>query len=185
MEDFILKIPKWEGEIVFSQELITLIVVIVALITGVLLCFWGYRYFKTIALILLGCICGIIGYRIGEGMTSNLVLQMCIFIMFTFLGVCIFYLLSMVWVWFLDKLKIRAFVQRTLHIIASLTGALLVGLITYFMVFQNVIVAVIIAGILAIAGVCYGIRNVKARRVFRTYDDLKKLEPLTEDEINA
>ncbi len=185
MEDFILEIPKWEGEIVFSQELITLILVIIALITGVLLCFWGYRYFKTIALILVGCICGFIGYRIGEGMTSNLVLQMCIFVMFTFVGVCMLFFLSILWVWLLDKLKIRSFIQRTLHIIASLSGALMVGGITYFRVYQNLLVVVIIAGVLAIAGIWYGMRNVKARRVFRTYEDLRKLKPLTEDELNA
>lgn len=185
MQDFILKIPKWEGEIVFSQELITLILVIVALITGVLMCFWGYRYFKTIALVLIGCLCGIIGYKIGEGMTSNLVLQMCIFVMFSFLGVCLFYFLSMLWVWLLDKLKIRSFIQKALHIIASLAGALLVGGVTYFMVYQNAIVVIIITVILAVAGIWYGIRNVKARRVFRTYEDLLKLKPLTEEEINA
>ena len=64
MEDFVLEIPKWEGEIVFSPELITLILVIVALITGILLCFWGYRYFKTIVLILIGCLCGGVGFQI-------------------------------------------------------------------------------------------------------------------------
>ena len=41
MKDFILEIPKWEGKIVFSEEVITLFLVIVALIAGVLLCFWG------------------------------------------------------------------------------------------------------------------------------------------------
>ena len=124
------------------------------------------------------------GRRLSD-MTSNLVLQMCLFVMFTFLGVCIFFLFSFLWVWLLDKLRIRAFVQRTLHFIASFLGALMVGIITYLKVYQNLLVVVIITCALAAAGIWYGIRNVKTRRVFRTYEDLIKLKPLMEEEINA
>ena len=80
MKDFILEIPKWEGKIVFSEEVITLFLVIVALIAGVLLCFWGYRYLQTMVLILWGCLCGMFGYKIGSDMTGNEILQMCIFV---------------------------------------------------------------------------------------------------------
>lgn len=185
MEDFILTIPKWEGEIIFSKELITLILVIVALIAGVLLCFWGYRYFKTIALIILGCFSGALGYRIGQGMTSNLILQMCMVIMITFLGVCLFYFLAILWSWFTNKIGIQTFLQRFLHIIAALIGALFVGVITYTQVYQNGIAVIIITVLLAGAGIWYGMRSIKARRVFRTYEDLLRLKPLTEEKENA
>lgn len=181
MEDFILKIPKWEGQIDFSQEVITLVIVIVALVTGVTLCFWGYRYFQTIALVLIGCVCGAIGFKIGESMTPNPVLQMCIFVMFTFLGVCLFYFLSILWATLLNKLKIQAFIQRTLHIIAAVSGALIVGIVTYTQVFKNLIAVVIGTAVLAIGGIWYGIKSIKAKRVFRTYEDLYKMKPLTEE----
>ena len=185
MEDFILKIPKWEGEIAFTSEVITLIIVIIALITGVTMCFWGYRYFQTIALILIGCICGVIGFKIGETMTANPVLQMCIFVMFTFLVVCLFYFLSILWATLLNRLKIQSFVQRSLHIVAALSGALIVGIVTYTQVFKNLIAVVIGTVVLAIGGIWYGIRSIKAKRVFRTYEDLYKLKPLTEEKENA
>lgn len=185
MEDFILKIPKWEGQIDFSQEVITLVIVIIALITGVTMCFWGYRYFQTIVLVLLGCGCGIIGFHIGQGMTPNPVLQMCIFVMFTFLGVCLFYFLSILWATLLNKLKIQSFVQRSLHIIAAISGALIVGLVTYTQVFCNLIAVIVITAVLAIGGIWYGIRSIKAKRVFRTYEDLYKMKPLTEEKANA
>lgn len=185
MKEFILTIPKWEGQITFSDELVTLILVIIALVAGILLCFWGYRYFQTITLILLGCLCGMIGYRVGESMTGNEVLQLCIFVMFTFFGVCMCYFLSIIWTSITKKLGIQSFLQRTLHIIASLAGALIVGVVTYTQVYCNLLVVIIAAVLLAAAGIWYGMRNVKARRVFRTYDDLSKLKPLTEEKANA
>lgn len=185
MENFILKIPKWEGQIEFSQETITLVIVIIALVTGVAMCFWGYRYFQTIALILIGCMCGVIGFRIGQEMTANQVLQMCIFVMFTFLGVCLFYFFAILWGTFLDKLKIQAFVQRSLHIIAAVLGALIVGIITYTQVFENLIAVIVGTVILAISGIWYGIQSEKGKRVFRTYEDLYKMKPLTEEKTNA
>lgn len=185
MKDFILTIPKWEGQISFSNELITLILVIIALTAGVLLCFWGYRYFQTIALVLLGCACGMLGYRVGSGMTGNEILQMCIFVMFAFFGVCMFYGLSILWVFITKKLGIQSFLQRTVHIIASLIGALVVGAVTYTQVYCNLAVVVVLTVLLAAAGIWYGMKNIKARRVFHTYEDLSKLKPLTEEKANA
>lgn len=185
MENFILNIPKLEGEITFSPEAITFTLVSIALVSGVLLCFWGYRYFQTIALVILGCICGFVGYRIGQRMTPNPVLQMCIFVMIMFLGVCMLYFLSILWVSFLGKIGAQTFLQRTLHIIAALSGALIVGIVTYTQVFANLIVTVCITVVLAIAGIGYGIRSMKAKRVFHTYDDLLKMKPLTEENANA
>lgn len=185
MEDFILKIPKWEGQIIFSQEVITLIIVVIALITGLLMCFWGYRYFQTIALVLLGCVCGMTGFRIGEKMTPNPILQMCFFVMFTFIGICLLYLLSIFWTTLLKKLKLQSLIQRSLHIIAAVSGALIVGIVTYTQVFCNLIVVIVITSILIIGGIWYGIRNLKTKRVFHTYEDLYKMKPLTEEKTNA
>lgn len=185
MEDFILKIPKWEGQIVFSREVIILIIVVVALVTGITLCFWGYRYFKSMALILIGCGCGMIGFYTAQNMTPNPLLQMCIFVIFTFLGVCLCYFLSILWTVFLNKLKIQKFVQRSLHMMTSILGALVVGIVVYTQVFKNLIVVIIGTAILGAAGIGYGMKSVKAKRVFHTYEDLYNMKPLTEENKNA
>ena len=185
MKNFILEIPKWEGQISFSNELVTLILVVIALVAGVLLCFWGYRYFQTIALVLLGCLCGKIGYQIGESMTGNEILKMCIFVIFAFFGVCMCYCLSIIGTKTTKGMGIQTFLHRTLHIIASLAGALIVAVVTYTQVYRNLLVVILGAVILAVAGIWYGNRNLKAKRVFHTYDDLSKLEPLTEEKANA
>lgn len=184
MENFILEIPKWKGEIKFSSEWMNLLLVIAVLTAGIFLCFWGYRYFQTISLVLLGCLCGMIGYKIGSFMTSNRILQMWFFVMFTFLGVCMCYFLSTLWVYFINKLGIQSFLQKTLHIIASVMGAVIVGITTYMKVYHNFATAAVIILLLMAAGGWYGMRNVRVRRVFRTYDDLIKMKPLTEEEWN-
>ncbi len=181
MKDFILEIPKWEGQIVFSEEVITLFLVIVALIAGILLCFWGYRYFQTIALVLWGCLCGALGYKIGSEMTQNEILQMCIFVIFTFLGVCLLYFISMFLIKALEKLKLQSTLNRLLNILISLAGAVIVGVITYTKIYRNLGVVLVLAVILGIGGIVYGIKKAESRKVFRTYDHIAKMKPLTEE----
>ena len=140
MGDFILKIPKWRGRIEFSQEVITLVIVIMALTTGVTMCFWGYRYFQTLVKILFGCICGMTGFHIGQIITSNSMLQMYIFVMSICLGICLLHFLLALWIILLRKPKIQSFVQRSLHIIAAVSGALIVGSVIYTQVFCNLMI---------------------------------------------
>lgn len=185
MRDFVLRVPEWKGEISFSGEVVTLLIVMIAMAAGIMMCFWGYRYFQTILLILLGCLCGICGYKISESMTDNLVLRMCIFVMFTFLGVSLLYFFSVWWTFFTRRLKIQAFLQRTIHIVSSLLGAAVVGGVLYGQVYRNLAVALITGAVFALAGILYGFRTKSGRRVFRTYEDLVKMPPLAEEENDA
>lgn len=43
MEDFILNIPKWEGKIRISYDVVEFVLVWLIFITGLLLCFRGYK----------------------------------------------------------------------------------------------------------------------------------------------
>lgn len=184
MKDFILEIPKWEGYIAFSEEVITLVLVVIALIAGVLLCFWGYRYFQTIALVLFGCLFGAIGYKIGAGMTDSDILQMTIFVMFTFLGVCLLYFVSMILVKAMEKLRLQSAANKVLNTLISIAGAAVVGVVTYTKVYHNLGIVLAVSVILGIGGIVYGIKKAENRKVFRTYDHLAKMKPLTEEEIN-
>ena len=185
MEDFILKIPKWKGQIDFSQDVITFVIVIIALITGITMCFLGFRYVQTMALILLGCVWAMAGFYVGQEMTPNPLLQMCMFVLFTFLGTCFCYFLLILWLGLLKKLKLETVMQRSLHLMTAVAGALLVGIVTYTQVFSNLTVAVVLTAVLAIGGISYGICSIKAKRVFHTYEDLYKRKPLTEEESHA
>ncbi len=184
MKDFILEIPKWEGTLVFSEEVITLVLIVIALIAGVLLCFRGYRYFQTMTLILCGCLCGAGGYKLGVTITDIDILQMSIFVIFTFLGVCLLYFLSMILVNAMEKLHLTSLTNKVLNSVVSIAGAAIVGMIIYTKIYHNFGIVLALAVVLGISGTLYSLKKAETRRFFYTYDHLAKMKPLTEEELN-
>lgn len=185
MESFILKVPVLNADNYFTYDVIMFLLLWLSLAAGILLCFWGYKYAQTLILLVLGCLCGIIGIRIGETMTSNTILKMCFFIMFTFFGVCMLYLVSILLSVLLVRLRLRDRLFQMLHIITAVLGAILIGALIYLQIFQNVWAAGAICVVMAVSGSMYGKKKAAERKPFYTYDDLYRMEPLEEDKEDA
>lgn len=176
MEGFILQMPEWEEGITFSREWIVLILVAAVLAAGILLCFWGYRYFQTIILVLLGCGAIAAGYLISREMTDRLILQMCIVVMLAFLQICLFYFLASIGSWLLRRFRMQAAWQKCVYIVSPVLGAVIVGGVIYTQIYRSVAAACIPAAVIGAAGMGYSKKRSKQRRVFYTYEDLLRLE---------
>lgn len=185
MEDFILKVPVFETDNYFTYDVVMFLLLWLSLAAGILLCFWGYKYAQTLILLVLGCVCGIIGIRIGETMTANIILKMSFFIMFTFFGVCMLYLLSILLGVLLARLKLREKLFQALHIITAVLGGVLTGALIYLQIFHNIWAAGVIGVVMAVAGSIYGKKKAAERKPFYTYDDLYRMEPLEEETEDA
>lgn len=181
MKDFILQIPEWEGKLVFSGELVSLLMVLVMTASGVLLCFWGYRYLRVLILIVFGCLSGTVGAQSGAGLTENLIAQMCIFVMFCFLGVCFFYLMSICWTILCRNLCRWSTLQKGSRVVSSTLGAAVAGMAVYLKIYHNFIAVMIGTILLLLAGICHGLCSDRKERRFYTYEDLLHLEPLSEE----
>lgn len=181
MKDFILQIPEWEGKLIFSGELVSLLMVLTMTVSGVLLCFWGYRYFKVLILIVFGCLSGTVGAQSGAGMTENLIAQMYIFVMFSFLGVCLFYLISICWTMLCKNLCRWSMLQKGSCVVSSALGAAVAGMAVYLKIYHNLIAVMIGTILLFLAGICHGYCSDRKERRFYTYEDLLRIEPLWEE----
>ena len=180
MEDFILQVPKWQGEMRFDYEFISFVLIWVVLGASLLLCVWGYKYFRSMFLLVLGSLCGVLGIFIANVMTDNPVLKMFFFIMFVFFGMCFFYFASIVVVWLLKRFRLDATMCKLECWLAALLGSSLVGITVYKKIFHNIWIVAGAALILFIYSAWHGQKNVHKRRAFYTYEDLRKMTPVTE-----
>lgn len=181
MNNWILRIPAWEGELRFTYETVFFFMVIATLLAGLVLCFMGYKYLQMLFLLVLGCLMGIMGIRVTDGMTQNLVLKMCLFVIFTFLGICMLYALSTIAVTVLKKLHIKEKTDRYSYLISAFLGAGIVGVVTYLCVYRSILIVFPAFVVLFAAGTLWGKKQAAKRKVFHTYDELCERKPLAEE----
>lgn len=182
MEKFLLELPNLKDGISFSKEWVGLILVLAAMAGGIALCFWGYCYFQTIVLLLLGCISAAAGYCISTKLTDRLILQLCLVIMLVFLMVCMFYLLSIAGTWLLRRFGWQIAWQKMLQAVSPFLGALVIGLLIYTKIYRGAAAAVLAAVLFGASGFFRSRKKAKERRIFYSYEDLLLLKRPGEEE---
>lgn len=176
MKDFVFNVPKWQGELVFSEEIIVFILIILLVIVGVLFCFWGYKYFQTICFMgIAGGLC-YISYKLVEMLTSNKVLQLFLSITLTFLGMCFVYLFVIILNFLMDKTRVRNTLVKKTFIFSSVMGGVILGATIYYGIYRNVIASVVIGGGLCVIGMIIQYKNREKQIQFKTYNDLMKMK---------
>lgn len=175
MDKFVLNVPEWQGELVFSKDILILVGVALLIVVGILFCFWGYKYFGTILFMGIGVAVCYGSFLLIEPMTDNSVIRMFLTVSLTFLGVCFVYFLSIIWGFILDKLRIRTALAKRTYLLAAPLGAAILGLTIYFMIWRDEIAAGVIAAVCLIIGLIFQHSKKKNQVRFRTYNDLLKL----------
>lgn len=177
MEKLLIKLPELSGDLLFSQTTLNFLLVLLLLVAGILLCFVGYQHLQALILFAAGCFCGMLGIKIAVEMTRNLMIQMSFFVMFTFIGVCLLYLLSIIVATILWQIKLRNLLLKKMYFFTALIGGLIIGVVVYFCVYQDILIASLIALLMMISGSLYGKRKMARQRVFYTYADLCEMKP--------
>ena len=185
MKNFILEFPTWDGNNYFTNEIIVFVISILAIMAGVLLCFWGYKYFQTLIVVLLGCLSGVASIFLTDYLTKNVILKMCFFVMFTFFGSCVFYFVSILADSLLKILHIKKAIAEKMYIITSLMGAVLVGCIVYLKIYNGLVADVIISFSLAVIGIIYQKKKKNSGSLFHSYEDIYNMKPLEEKQAEV
>ena len=175
-------VPKWQGELFFSKELLVFVGVILLVIVGTLFCFWGYKFFRTVLFIGIGVVACCISYLLVEPMTPKLVIRMFLTVSLTFLGLCFFYLVDIIFSYVLDKLHIRDALGKRTYLLAAPLGAAILGLTIYYFIWRDEITAAVISLVCLAVGLPFQYVKRKKQVRFRTYNDLLRL---SRPEVNA
>ena len=172
MQNLILEIPGVGDLFQFSEVNVMFLLIFVATIIGVWLCFGGYRYFKIMAFILIGCVCGKFGYTWGINLAKEPIFQMYIFVACILAGVGLLYLVSVIWEAFLQKGNKKFVLQKIMVVFSPILGALILGNIVYTRIYHDLTVSIVVIAVFMILGIIRGRKNYENRRKFYTYDDL-------------
>lgn len=180
MEQLIWNVPKWKGKIVFDYETMVFVLTIAVLAAGLSLCVFGCRYLSMMCMLVLCCLLGAAGLVIAERVTGNAVMKMSLFVIFTFFGTCIMYVLSALLNYILRRMRLREPIAKKSYLIAAVLGAGIICADVYLYIYRNAIAAALLFVLLAAGSAWYGKRRTDEARPFYTYDDLILLKPRDE-----
>lgn len=176
MNKFVLQVPRWRGELLFSRELLLFLGVILLMVVGTLFCFWGYKYFKTVLFVGIGTVICYIAYLLVEPLTKNLVIRLFLTVSLTFLGVCFVYFLDIIFGYILDRLQIRRALSKRTYLLAAPLGAAVLGLTIYNGIWRDAVVAAVISAVCLICGLLFQRERRKKQVRFCCYSDLLRLK---------
>ncbi len=175
MDKFVLNVPEWQGELLFTKELLLFVGVIVLMLVGILFCFWGYKYFRTVLFLGIGAVTCYASFLLVEPMTGSLVIRMFLTVSLTFLGICIVYFLDIICGYVLDRLRIRNAVGKNIYLIAAPLGAGIIGLTIYWFFWRGFIVSSVTAAVCGVGGMIFQyFKRAKAVH-FKCYNDLMRI----------
>lgn len=175
LDKFVLRVPEWQGELLFTGELLVFVGVIILMLVGILFCFWGYKYFKTVLFLGIGAVVCYVSFLLIEPMTGNLVIRMFLTVSMTFLGICIVYFLDIIWGYFWDGLRLRSMFGKNIYLIAAPLGAVIIGMTIYWFIWRGPVAAVVTAVACGTGGLIFQhFRREKAVR-FKCYNDLLRI----------
>lgn len=175
LDKFVLQLPNWQGELLFSKGTLMFVGVILLLIVGTLFCFWGYKYFRTVLFLGIGVVVCYGSYLLVEPMTANLVIRMFVTVSLTFLGMCFVYFLDIVFGYLLDRLRIRSALGKRTYLFAAPLGAAVLGLTIYGCIWRDAVAAAGISLACLVLGLVFQHHRRKRMVRFRCYNDLLRL----------
>lgn len=182
MDKFVLHVPKWQGQMIFSKEILVFLGVILLTIVGTLFCFWGYKYFRTILFLGIGTVVCYLSYLLAEPMTTNLAVRMFLTVSLTLFGLVFLYFLDIVFVYFLDKLRLRDALEKHVYLLAALLGAMILGLTAYHFIWRDAVTVAVFSAVCLTGGLVFQYFNRKKQVRFKCYNDLLKM-PLPKMEM--
>lgn len=175
MGNWIFTLPAWDPLNYFTKDIVFFLLAILMLISGILICFWGYKYLLTLIMIVLGCVSGFFGLYLMDGMTENPILLMFFFVMWVFWGECLFYFISVGINKLLKERHVHRAVKNVMVVLSPFIGGGIIFLVLLLRVYTGVLVDLGIAALFVLLGAIYQKKEKINLREFKSYDDLYRM----------
>ncbi|MCR5302945.1 MAG: hypothetical protein K6E33_00150 [Lachnospiraceae bacterium] len=176
----ILTLPEIDIENIFSESLVRFILVVVALIAVVVLCYSGYKTISAVIPVLASLFVGWLSIGPACRMTSIRSVQMFVFVLITFMGTMVIFFISVAFGKLIRFLHVRNWLLRYQYIISAILGGILAFIVLYFFVYKLIIPDFIAGFLLMFTGGIVQYRHRFERMTYNSYDDLLKLKTVEE-----
>ncbi len=176
----VIRVPTVDISNIFSEDMIRFILIIIALIAIVVLCYSGYKTISAVVPVLVSLFVGWLSIGPACRLTSIKSVQMFIFVLITFMGSMVIFFISVAFGKFIRAVHIRNWLLRHQYIIATLLGAVLAFVVLYIFVYRMWLPDLLVALFLLITGGIVEYRHRFDRMTYNTYDDLIKLKTVEE-----
>lgn len=176
----VIRIPQVDISNIFSQDLVRFILIIIALIAIVVLCYSGYKTISAVVPVLVSLFVGWLSIEPACRLTSIRSVQMFIFVLITFMGSMVIFFISVAFGKFIRAVHIRNWLLKHQYIIATLLAAVLAFVVLYIFVYRMWLPDLLVALFLLITGGIVEYRHRFDRMTYNTYDDLIKLKTVEE-----
>ena len=182
MEHYILKLPAGSIKNYFTKDIVVFLIAIIVLLVGIILCFKGYKYFQTLITLILGCFSGYIGIELTDYLSANPIIKMIFFVIFTFIGSCLFYFLTVLIGFLLKKIHLEKNISNQMYIITSILGAMIIVFIVYTEIYNGWGLNLILFLFFTVTGIIYQKKKKAIQVDFHNYEDIINMKPLADEE---
>lgn len=176
MEKWIFCPPDFSNGLVFNEETVAFVLLLVTAAMCLWMTFKGYQVMKTLLLILAALWLGFLGIKLCAFFTGEAVFKLVFFVTFLFLGICLVFFLNTVLNYLLRRLGVLFWCESHSYLLSAPLGAGLLCGCVWLRVFQHTPVCILSFVILTAAGLLYQHRHRHEVVHAHTYDDIVRMK---------
>ncbi len=176
MTKWILKLPDFSNGLVFNEETVAFVLLILTLALSLWMTFKGYSVMKTLLLVLTALWLGFLGIKVCAFFTGEAIFKLVFFVTFLFLGICLVFFLNMILNYLLRRLGVLIWCESHSYLLSAPLGAGLLCGGVWLKIFQHTPVCVLTFAILTAAGLLYQHRHRHEIVHAHTYDDIVRMK---------
>lgn len=176
MTKWIFCLPDISNGLVFNEETVAFILLILTLVLSLWMTFKGYSVLKTFLLILMALWLGFLGVTVCALFTGEAVFKLVFFVIFLFLGMCMAFFLNTILNYLLRLLGGLLWCESHSYLLSAPLGAGLLCGCVWLRIFRDTLVCAVLFVILAAAGLLYQHRHRHEIVHAHTYDDIVRMK---------
>ena len=171
-DNIVFKLPHFDVNNYFTEEILMFLFFIAAVILGILLCFLGHRFLSAYILIGLGLAAGAAAVKFISPFLKDPILRMFVFVTFIFLFECLLLGITYLIRILIKKLHLRSLTTGVMVFLTSVLGFSCIFGSLYYFVYRGIWPVLVVSLVIAIAGFIFQHKKARMKREFFTYDDI-------------
>lgn len=172
MGKWIISLPDFSNGLVFNEETVGFVLLILTLALSLWMTFKGYQVMKGLLLVLMALWLGFLGIRICAFLSEQALFKLVFFVTFLFLGMCMAFFFNTILHFLLQRMGVLPWCEGHSYLLSAPLGAGLFCGGVWLKIFRHTPVCALAFVILSAAGLLVQHRHRHEVVHAHTYDDI-------------